>query len=210
MPTKPIGPVMDAEQAARAVREHGWAVAPDGAGLRRVVASPRPVRVLSVPAVRWLLAHHAVVIAAGGGGIPVVRSADGTGMQGVEAVIDKDLCSAMLACELDAELLVIATDVAGIQLDWGLPGQRLLRHATPHSLDALWFPAGSMRPKVEAAQRFVRVTGRRAVIGPLESIQAMLAGQAGTQVESAGPFTQYGSAPTPASSGRQTGMRGDT
>jgi carbamate kinase len=181
-PTKPIGPVYARAEGERIGAEKHWTMAPDGAGMRRVVASPQPLRVLGVEPIRWLLARGAVVIAAGGGGIPVARGDDGRSLHGIEAVIDKDLCSGLLARDLQADVLVIATDVEAVYVDWGQPGQRALRKVTPEEIGRHSFPAGSMRPKVEAACRFVRATGRRAVIGSLEQIEAMLAGEAGTEV----------------------------
>ncbi len=181
-PTKPIGPVYTAEQAARVAAEKHWAMAPDGTGQRRVVASPQPLRVLGLEPIRWLLEHRALVIAAGGGGIPVVRGADGHSLQGIDAVIDKDLCSGVLAHELQADALVIVTDVPAVYLDWGLPTQRALTQVTPQALAGYSFAQGSMGPKVEAACRFALATGKRAVIGSLDQIEDMLAGRAGTQV----------------------------
>ena len=132
----------------------------------------------------WLLAHGALVIAAGGGGIPVALAADGHSLHGVEAVIDKDACSALLAQSLGADCLLIATDVAAVYLDFGLPTQRALTRTTPSALRQTkdGFAAGSMGPKVEAACAFVAATGRRAVIGSLDDIEALLRGDAGTQV----------------------------
>jgi carbamate kinase len=183
-PTKPIGPVYskDEAQALASGDAKHWTLAPDGTGMRRVVASPQPLRVLGLDPIRWLLAHGALVIAAGGGGIPVARGADGKSLQGVDAVIDKDLCSGLLARALGAEVLIIATDVAAVYVDWGQPGQRALGRVTPQALAQHAFPAGSMGPKVEAASRFVTATGGRAVIGSLDRIEDMLAGRAGTQV----------------------------
>jgi len=181
-PTKPIGPVFAAAQAGALAAEHGWVFGPDGDGRRRLVASPRPLRVTGLLPLQWLLAQGAVVIAAGGGGIPVARSADGRNLHGVEAVIDKDLCSSLLARDLAADVLIIATDVAGVCLDWGLPTQRPLHQVTPQALAGMDFAAGSMGPKVAAAGEFAQATGRRAVIGSLDDIEAMLAGQAGTEV----------------------------
>jgi carbamate kinase len=181
-PTKPIGPVYSREQLNAIASAKDWQLIEDGAGWRRAVASPQPLRVLSLDAIRWLLAHGSIVIACGGGGIPVARLAGQAGLQGLEAVIDKDLCSALLATELDADCLIIATDVAGVCVDWGLPGQRVLERATPQQLAQHRFAAGSMGPKVAAACAFVNATGRRAVIGPLDQIEAMLAGDAGTQI----------------------------
>ncbi|WP_394787143.1 carbamate kinase [Rhodoferax sp.] len=181
-PSKPIGPIYNARQAAQLATDKGWKMAADGESMRRVVASPQPLRVLGLDAIRWLLEHDALVIAAGGGGIPVARGADGHSLQGVEAVIDKDLCSSLLARELQADCLVIATDVAAVYLDWGQPSQRALGTVTPKELAQHSWPAGSMGPKVAAACAFVVATGRRAVIGSLDDIEALLAGTAGTQI----------------------------
>ena len=181
-PTKPIGPVYTQEEATRVAAEKNWVMAPDGKSFRRVVASPQPLRVLGLDPIRWLLEKGALVIAAGGGGIPVVRGADGHSLQGVEAVIDKDLCSGVLAHELRADCLVIATDVAAVYLDWGKPQQRALGSVSPKTLAGMTFPAGSMGPKIDAACRFVQASGRRAVIGSLDQIEAMLSGNAGTQI----------------------------
>lgn len=183
-PTKPIGPVYTQAESERVATDKGWVMAADGDAFRRVVASPLPVRVLGLQAIRWLLEHGALVIAAGGGGIPVARSGEGDdhGLQGVSAVIDKDLCTSLLARELKADVLVIATDVAAVYLDWGLPTQRAIGKVTPQALAGHDFAAGSMGPKVEAARAFVLATGQRAVIGSLDHIEAMLAGNAGTQV----------------------------
>jgi carbamate kinase len=181
-PTKPIGPVYTQEEAEKIAQAMHWHVAPDSAGFRRVVASPLPIRVLGVDPVRWLLQHEAVVIAAGGGGIPVVRAADKRALQGVDAVIDKDLTSALLAQELGADRLVIATDVDAVYLDWGTPSQRALGKVSPRELLGRSFPAGSMGPKVRAATGFVQKTGKKALIGSLAGIEEMLAGRAGTEV----------------------------
>lgn len=187
-PTKPIGPVYSKDEAQVLARGEGahWAMAADGTGMRRVVASPQPLRVVGIDAIRWLLAQGALVIAAGGGGIPVARGADGKSLHGVEAVIDKDLCSGLLARELCAEVLVIATDVAAVYLDWELPTQRALGQVTSKELALYDFPSGSMGPKAEAACRFVTATGGRAVIGSLDQIEDMLAGRAGTQISLGG------------------------
>jgi len=181
-PTKPIGPVYAAAEAARIAADKHWTMAPDGNGMRRVVASPQPLRVLGLDPIRWLLEHHAVVIAAGGGGIPVARGGDVSGLHGVDAVIDKDLCSGLLARSIKADCLVIVTDVDAVYLDWGQPGQRAVGKVTPQALARHAFPAGSMAPKVEAACAFVLATGKRAVIGSLNQIEALLAGSVGTQV----------------------------
>jgi carbamate kinase len=181
-PTKPIGPVYDRETAERLVVEKGWAIAPDGDAFRRVVASPQPQRIFELRPIRQLLEHGTVVICAGGGGIPT--SYDGQRrLEGIEAVIDKDLASSLLARELDADLLVIATDVDGVYDAWGTPEQRLLGHVAPEELESLALPAGSMGPKVRAACEFARQTGHRAVIGSLADIAELVAGTTGTNVE---------------------------
>jgi carbamate kinase len=188
-PTKPVGPMYTQEEAQRLALDKGWSVAADGNGFRRVVASPAPLRVLGIAPIAWLLEKGALVIAAGGGGIPVVRahagataSAGGHRMQGVEAVIDKDLCAGLIAQALQADCLVIATDVTAVYLDWGQPSQRAIGRTTPAALTQHTFPAGSMGPKVQAATQFVTATGKRAVIGSLDEIEALLAGTAGTQI----------------------------
>lgn len=191
-PSKPIGPVYTPGRAEEIGAARRWAMAPDGQGYRRVVASPAPLRVLGLEPIQWLLERGAVVIAAGGGGIPVARGGDqGAGrsdaLHGVEAVIDKDLCSALLARQLQADCLVIATDVPAVYADWGQPTQRALGTLTPAELSRHVFAAGSMAPKVAAASAFVQTTGRRAVIGSLERIEAMLAGEAGTQIRPDAP-----------------------
>jgi len=184
-PTKPIGPVYSRTESERVAAQKGWVMAADGGAFRRVVASPQPLRVLGLQSIRCLLEHGALVIAAGGGGIPVARSGAGNdlpGLHGVAAVIDKDLCTSLLARELQADVLVIATDVAAVYLDWGLPTQRAIGRVTPQALAGHDFAAGTMGPKVEAARAFVLATGQRAVIGSLDRIEEMVAGTAGTQV----------------------------
>ncbi len=180
-PTKPIGPVYSREEAERLAEEKGWAIAADGDRFRRVVPSPQPQRIFEIRPIGWLLEKGSVVICAGGGGIPTVYDRNGR-LQGVEAVIDKDLCSALLAEQLNADLLVIATDVDGAYLDWGTPQQRRISEAHPDQLASLAFAAGSMGPKVQAACEFARNTGNVAVIGSLEQIEAIIQGRAGTRV----------------------------
>ena len=142
-----------------------------------------PKRIFELDPIKWLLEKGTVVICSGGGGIPTAYSPDGTRtLVGVEAVIDKDCASELLARELDADLLVMATDTDGVYLDWGTPEARRLQKTTPAELAGYSFPAGSMGPKVEAACHFVNATGHRAAIGALEDIEAIVAGDAGTQV----------------------------
>lgn len=180
-PDKPVGLMLTEAAATDAARVNGWTVAADGNGYRRVVPSPRPLRFLEIEPVRALLARQAIVICAGGGGIPVAVTEDGQ-HRGVEAVVDKDRSAALLAREIDADLFVIATDVAGVYLDWGTPKSRPVRRASPEALTALRFAAGSMGPKVEAACDFARVSGRRAVIGALADIGRLVEDTAGTSV----------------------------
>jgi carbamate kinase len=180
-PTKPIGPVYSKEDADRLSTEKGWSIAPDGDKFRRVVASPRPKRIFEIRPVKWLLEHGTIVICAGGGGIPTCYDKAGK-LHGIEAVIDKDLCSALLAEELNADLLVIATDVSATFIDYGKPTQKAIASAHPDELERLGFAAGSMGPKVQAACEFARNTGKVAVIGSLSDIEAIVQGDAGTRV----------------------------
>jgi len=184
-PTKPIGRYLPAEEAAPLI-EHGQTWEDRGArGWRRVVASPDPLEILDVPAIRVLSNAGYVVVAAGGGGIPVVRDDDG-GLRGVEAVIDKDLAAALLAIQLDAHALMLLTDVPAVVSGWGTADVRPLSSATPDEVRRLGLPAGSMGPKVEAAARFAEATGRRAMIGGLAEAAQLLAGDAGTTIAPAG------------------------
>lgn len=183
-PTKPIGPGYGADEARRLEAERGWMFARDGSAWRRVVASPTPRRIVEEAPVRWLLERGSVVVCAGGGGVPVVIDASGRPV-GVEAVVDKDHASSLLARDLDADLLVLATDVPAVCSGFGTPGERAVGAAHPEALLAQVgpeLPAGSMGPKVEAAAAFATATGRPAVIGALSDIEAMVAGRAGTRV----------------------------
>ena len=180
-PTKFVGPTYD-EAAARALAAaHGWEVRQDGASWRRVVPSPEPLELLELPSVRVLLDSGAVVICFGGGGAPVVRDAAGT-LHGAEAVVDKDLAGALLAQALDADALLLLTDIAAVQDGFGTPQARPLRRVTPAELRSRHFPAGSMGPKIEAVCRFVEATGKMAAIGQLGDAEALLRGEAGTVI----------------------------
>jgi carbamate kinase len=179
-PSKPIGPGWSRERAERLARERGWSVAPDGDAWRRVVASPEPRQILELTAIRLLLEARVLVVCAGGGGIPVVASASGA-LHGVEAVVDKDLASALLARELGADALLLLTDVDAVYADW--PGTARPFGATcPRELRAQAFAAGSMGPKVEAACRFAEAGAGLAAIGSLEQAEAILDGASGTRV----------------------------
>jgi carbamate kinase len=182
-PTKFVGPVYDQAEADHLKAEKGWVFKLDGAKWRRVVPSPLPKRIFEIRPVKWLLEHGTLVICAGGGGIPTMYEAGKQrSLAGIEAVIDKDLASELLARELEADLLIIATDVDGVYLDWGKPEQRKLGRVTIDELRAHPFPAGSMGPKVAAAVQFVEKTGKRAAIGSLQDIEKIVAGEAGTNV----------------------------
>lgn len=182
-PTKPIGPVYDAREGAELARQRGWQMVADGAGLRRAVPSPQPRRILELASIRALLDEGTVVVCAGGGGIPVAPTGHGQEMQGVEAVIDKDLAAGLLARQLEADLLLIATDVPAVCLAWGTPRQRAIRRASPAALRGIAFAAGSIGPKVEAACAFAQQTGKPAVIGSLDDVTRLMAGRAGTWID---------------------------
>ena len=194
-PTKFVGEMYNREEAERLAAARGWVVKPDGDDWRRVVGSPRPQRVIETRLIRLLLDSGAVVVCAGGGGVPVIRNAAGD-LEGVEAVVDKDLTSSVLAEALNADLLMVLTDVPHVWQDFGTPERQPVLRATPGSLRALDFPAGSMGPKVDAACRFVEHTGGVAAIGTLDDAAAILRGEAGTIVT---PNGEYGGLPRRAS-----------
>jgi len=181
-PTKFIGPVYDAERACALAAARAWTVRPDGAYWRRVVASPEPRAIVELPTIALLADAGVLVVCTGGGGVPVVQGDDGT-LRGVEAVVDKDLAAALLAIELEADRLLLLTDVAAVVTGWGTDAAHAIAHSTPAELRALGLPAGSMGPKVEAAGRFVDATGRCAVIGGLADAAELLAGTRGTHIQ---------------------------
>jgi carbamate kinase len=185
-PTKPIGPLYDAAEAARLAQEKGWAFMADGDSMRRAVPSPEPRRIFGIHVIRSLLDQGVIVICAGGGGIPTCYVDDpapaGRLLTGVEAVIDKDMASALLAIEIGADALAIVTDVDAVYADWGTPQQRAIRSATPAELAASEFAAGSMGPKVRAACWFAEKAGGFAAIGAIDDTAALLRGEAGTRV----------------------------
>ena len=180
-PTKFVGPVYDEAQARQLAAERGWDVRQDGPAWRRVVPSPEPVALVELDMIKLLADSGAIVVCAGGGGIPVVHDDKGA-LRGVEAVVDKDLTAALLARDMTADALVILTDVDAVENGYGTPQARPIRRATPQELRARPFPAGSMGPKVEAACRFVEATGGMAAIGRLDDAEALLDGKAGTIV----------------------------
>jgi carbamate kinase len=185
-PTKPIGPVYTEDESRQLAAEKGWVFKPDGDSFRRVVPSPLPRRIYGIQPLETLLADGSVVICAGGGGIPVMHTDEpvpaGRRLVGVEAVIDKDLASALLARELHADALVIVTDVDAVYTGWGTADQRAIRRAAPEALAGTEFAAGSMGPKVRAACSFVEETGGLAAIGSIADTPALLRGEAGTVV----------------------------
>jgi carbamate kinase len=182
-PTKFVGPVYEQDVADRLKGEKGWVFKQDGQKWRRVVPSPLPKRIFEIRPVKWLLDQGTLVICAGGGGIPTMYDpGKNRWLTGIEAVIDKDLASELLAREVEADLFVIATDVDGVYLDWGKPEQRKLTRVTVQELKDCKFPAGSMGPKVDAAIQFVEKTGKRCAIGSLADIEKIVAGEAGTNV----------------------------
>jgi len=183
-PSKPIGPVLAPAVARRLAAARGWSLAPDGDGLRRVVPAPEPRRILEIDALRLLVEQGVTVVCAGGGGIPVAVGPAGE-VRGVEAVIDKDLAAALLAVELEADALLLLTDVPAVLRDWGTDTAAPIARATPAALRRIAFAPGSMAPKVEAACRFVEATGAVAAIGALDAADALLRGDAGTIVAGA-------------------------
>src|SRR3954469_8675744 len=180
-PTKPIGPVYAEAESRRLAAEKGWTMAPDGDGFRRVVPSPQPQRIFQIRPVKWLLEKGCIVICAGGGGIPTMY-APGRQLHGVDAVVDKDRASCLLARELEVDLFIMATDASAVYLDWGRPTQRAIRRTSPQALAAHDFASGSMGPKVEAAVEFAERTGRTAAIGSLADVTRIARGEAGTLV----------------------------
>lgn len=200
-PSKPIGPVYTEAEARRLAAERGWAIALDGESFRRVVASPEPLQVVELEAIRLLVAAGVLVICGGGGGIPVVVDESGA-LYGVEAVIDKDLSAALLARLLEADALLLLTDVPAVERDRGTPDATPIRRANPAELRELRFASGSMGPKVEAACRFVEAGGRFAAIGALDDAPAILRGEAGTVVAVESPTWMSAPSVAPASPSR--------
>lgn len=180
-PTKPIGPVYTEQEARRLTSERGWYIAADGGSWRRVVASPVPRSIVELPVIRLLLDAGVIVVCAGGGGIPVVVDSDGS-RHGVEAVVDKDRSSALLARRLDADALLLLTDVPAVEEGWGTPQAHAIERARADELRSMRFAPGSMGPKVSAACWFATTTGKIAGIGALGDAAAILRHEAGTIV----------------------------
>ena len=181
-PSKPIGPVYSKAEANNLAKQRGWHIAQDGDNFRRVVASPRPKRILELGIIGMLVQQGVLVICAGGGGIPVILRKDGS-LIGIEAVIDKDLASALLARQLKADVFLMLTDVDAVYKDWSKPQQRAIRRISPQAIQHYAFAAGSMEPKIKAACEFVEQSGGIVGIGRLQDANAILAGEAGTLID---------------------------
>jgi carbamate kinase len=183
-PSKPIGPRYSADDAAALERDRGWTFRPDGDQLRRVVPSPAPIRIFEHRQISWLLDAGCVVICAGGGGIPTAYDRERR-LVGIEAVIDKDHASGLLARDVEADVYLMATDTPAAYLGFGTDDEQTITAAHPDAILAEHgdeFAAGSMLPKVTAACNFARVTGRPAVIGQLADIERLVDGKAGTRI----------------------------
>jgi carbamate kinase len=180
-PTKFVGQQYPEPEARRLAAQHGWSIARDGRDWRRVVASPTPRRVVELPTIRHLVNSGTTVICGGGGGVPVLIGDEGH-YKGAQVVVDKDLTASLLAVELDADRLVVLTDIDAIRRDFGTPHEQPMSLANVNELRAMRFPAGSMAPKVDACIQFVTATGRSAAIGALRDAAAVLAATAGTTV----------------------------
>jgi carbamate kinase len=191
-PTKFVGPVYDKPQADALAAEKGWIFKADGGKWRRVVPSPMPKHIFEMRPIRWLLEQGVVVVCAGGGGIPTMyEKGRERHLVGVEAVIDKDFCSELLAREIGADLFIMATDAEAVFIDWGKPTAKAIRGANPDSMRAYQFPAGSMGPKVDAACQFAEATGKSAAIGALKDLPAIVRGAAGTTITKAATGVEW-------------------
>jgi len=180
-PTKPIGPVYTKEQADEYKKEKNWHFALDNDSFRRVVPSPKPLEIIELPLIQLLSKSRALVICAGGGGISVARDNKGS-LVGIESIIDKDLTAAKMAEGLNADALVILTDVDGVYKEWGKPNSALIRSITIRELEQMSFAAGSMAPKIEAACNFIKATNKRVMIGSLRDAPKLLSGEKGTTI----------------------------
>lgn len=189
-PRKFVGPVYDKETAEKLAAERGWTVAADGKYFRRVVPSPQPKKIVEIDTIRQLVDSGAMVIASGGGGIPVVRNEQGK-LEGSEAVIDKDMSASIMAAELDADALLILTDAPSIALDWGTPDQKEIKEVSPEKLQEYNFAKGSMGPKVDAVCRFANTGKGFGAVGRLEDALDILNGKAGTIIRKGAEFKLY-------------------
>ncbi len=180
-PTKFIGPVYSLEQVAQVRIAHpAWSILEDGPYYRRVIASPKPQKIIEISTIKLLVAARVIVICCGGGGIPVINQ---NGFyRGVEAVIDKDAAAALLAEQLEADCLLMLTDVKAVMQDWGKPEAKPINQLSLTDLESNFFASGSMGPKVEAGARFVRATGKKAYIGALDEASSILQHKSGTRI----------------------------
>ncbi|WP_121626208.1 carbamate kinase [Poseidonibacter antarcticus] len=178
-PSKPVGPIYSKEEAELLANKHAWTVASDGENYRRVVASPEPISIPDIPTIKILLKHDIIVICAGGGGIPIVRQENGKSI-GIEAVIDKDKASALLAKKLGADMLLMLTDVDAVYKDWGTTKQRFIGKVTAKEISQMSLANGSMGPKVDAACDFVNSLKAKAGIGTLKDALDIIEGKTGT------------------------------
>ncbi|TJX80100.1 MAG: carbamate kinase [Mesorhizobium sp.] len=186
-PTKPIGPVYDQATVRGLAEERGWQIAPDGDKWRRVVPSPKPLEILEASVISFLVEHSVIVICTGGGGVPVIARYDGS-LCGVEAVIDKDLASSLLGRQLKADMLLMLTDVDAVYVDYGTATARALRRVSSGEISERNFPAGSMGPKVRAANEFAKAMGKPAAIGKLDDAVKIVKGECGTWFEAGAPL----------------------
>lgn len=189
-PAKPIGPVYTENEANKIAKERGWTVAPDGTHFRRVVPSPQPKEIVELQSIKTLLQAGNIVICGGGGGIPVIRN-EKNQLEGIEAVIDKDNTASLIAEKLGADRLIILTDVSAACIDFGTPKQRAIKAAPPALLEAMNFAKGSMGPKIYAAARFAKNTGKSATIGNLFEIHQMLEKKSGTHIDASIKTMEY-------------------
>jgi carbamate kinase len=195
VPTLPIGPGYHRSEAHRIAEREGWTFTSDGATWRRVVATPEPDGIVETRAIAHLLGAGVVVVASGGGGLPVVRAADGSPERPpTDCVVDSDLAAAALAQALGADVFVMLSDADGVYVDWGTPRQRAIRGAPPDALSDRLFHQGSIAPKIAAGCRFAAATGRPAVIGAPGHLALLLAGRAGTTISPAIPELAFADA----------------
>ncbi|WP_425860859.1 carbamate kinase [Arthrobacter sp. TWP1-1] len=183
-PTKFVGSLYDESSAHALAKKHDWTIAADGPGWRRVVPSPLPIRVLESAQAISLLDAGVTVVLAGGGGVPVVP--DEPGFRGIEAIVDKDYVAARVAVDIDAQMLVILTDVPGVMSNFGTPNQELLKTLKIQDIEGNRYPDGSIGPKVWAAADFVTASGGRALIGSLDNLDAIMNGKSGTEILGSG------------------------
>jgi carbamate kinase len=183
-PTKFIGPAYSKDEANRLIIRNGWAFRRDGEVWRRVVPTPRPGYIFEIRPIKWLLENKSVVICLGGGGIPAMYDYNHErALVGVDAIIERDSASALLALQLDADLLLFATEVDGVYIDWGSPEAQLIGRTTPDEISRYMFDQESIGPKVRAACEFVRASHCTAIIGAVADVEKCVAGEAGTIIK---------------------------